>query len=184
MGRVPLLFWHPVWNRNKAMTYVVFLTMVGYLGSFIHGAVTIKGTWDPTHASCVILGITNNMVNFSTVLAVDFLLLAAMLSGLLRYRDAGMYRLWRMLWSQGIIWVLLAKVAEVPTVVFLSLNLNAPMDLMFFLPEMTVLLVGSTRMYRTLSNFMSTDHIHPSSEIVNSGIGDSHSNTVRGWPCA
>ena len=96
-----------------------------------------------------------------------------------------------MMLFKGLIWLALATIAEVPTVVFLWLNLNRErcvylipsmltcdrssevMNLvssmiaflrsigshhvqMFFTPEMVILVIGATRMYRALSTHFTT----------------------------
>ncbi|KAH9968287.1 hypothetical protein BJV74DRAFT_868597 [Russula compacta] len=54
-----------------------------------------------------------------------------MLFGLLRLPRYGgrTFELARLLWKQGVIWLMLATVAEVTPVVFISLNLNVAFDM-------------------------------------------------------
>ncbi|KAI0246155.1 hypothetical protein BJV78DRAFT_1257240 [Lactifluus subvellereus] len=47
-----------------------------------------------------------------------------MLTGLLRYAHRSSTGIWYLLYQQCIIWIALASIAEVPAVVFLTLNLN------------------------------------------------------------
>ena len=87
-----------------------------------------------------------NLANAVGGLVVDFLLLSLMLAGLVRRREARRFGLWQVLWKQvrtspshcviayvkwrlqGLVWIFIASVAEIPSVIFLKLNLNSKRD--------------------------------------------------------
>jgi hypothetical protein len=96
-------------------------------------------------------------LNTITTLVTDIALLLIMLIGLLRlgFHEPGVYGLGRLLWRQGIVWLFIATIAEIPPVVFISLNLNDPLDYMFSFPAMVIMTIAATRIYRSLSNFSS-----------------------------
>jgi len=98
-------------------------------------------------------------LNAIVSLCTDVLLLLIMLIGLLRWRlkQGGTSSLTRFLWTQGLIWILLATIAYVPPIVFLSLNLNAAFDMMLQTPALITLSIAATRMYRSLVDFGSRD---------------------------
>jgi len=73
----------------------------------------------------------------------------------LRVRGGGTFGLAQLLWRQGVIWLLLATVAEVPPVVFASLNLNVPFNIMLQPPSWATLTIAATRMHRALVDFAS-----------------------------
>jgi len=76
-----------------------------------------------------------------------------MLRGVLRWKiDGEMGGIWWVLFTQGLAWVVIFTVAEVPPVVFISLNLNDAMDRMFTFPVMVVMTVAASRMYLGLVN--------------------------------
>ncbi|KAI9442611.1 hypothetical protein H4582DRAFT_2073186 [Lactarius indigo] len=62
--------------------------------------------------------------------------IAFYIRSLRRYGDVGMYGLWRFLHRQGLLWLVLVTVAEIPTTVFIILNLNDYFNLMFQTPEL------------------------------------------------
>jgi len=80
-------------------------------------------------------------------------LLALMLSGLRRYGEAGMFGLWRFLYNQGLFWLALVTIAEIPPTVFIILNLNDYLNLMFQVPELIMMAVGASRIYRCLADY-------------------------------
>ncbi|KAI9446990.1 hypothetical protein F5148DRAFT_744170 [Russula earlei] len=62
-------------------------------------------------------------------------------------RKGGMPNIARFLWTQGLIWLLIATFSYVPTVVFISLNLNAAFNIMFQIPALVTLSIAATRMF-------------------------------------
>ncbi|KAI0047171.1 hypothetical protein FA95DRAFT_1606269 [Auriscalpium vulgare] len=103
-----------------------------------------------------------------SVIVSDFGLLAIMLAGILKYskklpeeaRDFG--GVWNVLWQQGIVWLCLASLVEVPTLVLIILSLNEPWDVMFEVVTLVTLSIGATRMYRALATYLPrTDEFMP-----------------------
>jgi len=56
---------------------------------------------------------------------------------------------------KGVLWLFLATAAEVPPAVFILLNLNAPLAIMFILPAWITMAIAATRMHRLLVEFAS-----------------------------
>jgi len=89
------------------------------------------------------------------MLITDIVLLVTMLVGLLRVRSSGVgtFGLTKLLWKQGVIWLLIAIAAEVPPVVFIALNLNAPFSTMFQVPSWITMAIAASRIHRALVDF-------------------------------
>ncbi|KAI9436260.1 hypothetical protein H4582DRAFT_2078859 [Lactarius indigo] len=84
-----------------------------------------------------------------------------MLTGLLRWENARQKGgIWWLLYTQGLAWIIIVAVAEVPIVVSILLNLNNPMNLMFQLPKTITMAIGASRVYRGLS-----DYVHKESNV-------------------
>ncbi|KAH9974570.1 hypothetical protein BGW80DRAFT_1559605 [Lactifluus volemus] len=145
-----------IWNRNKiilALSTTVWITNVAFL---IQGVARIRSVWIPEER-CTLPNSDTTKLNAIAMLATDTMLLLMMLAGLLhlRLQGGGMFSLGDFLWKQGLIWFLLAAVAEIPPTVFLILDLNAALNDMFQIPALIVLIIAATRMYRSLINFSS-----------------------------
>jgi len=80
-----------------------------------------------------------------------------MLVGLLRLRiqGAGTLSLGQLLWKQGIIWFLIATASGALPTIFLCLDLNDAWSIMFQIPWMISISIAATRMYRSLTDFVS-----------------------------
>ncbi|KAH9984326.1 hypothetical protein BJV74DRAFT_797194 [Russula compacta] len=121
----------------------------------------LRSVWAVGQNTCVLVNVKKSALNLTYIfgLVTDIVLLFIMLAGLLRLRrqGGGSFALTRLLWKQGLIWLLLATIAEVPTVVFLIVNLNAPMPLnvMFQVPALITMSIGATRMHRSLVDLAS-----------------------------
>ena len=79
--------------------------------------VLAKGARDIHSGQCTLAdGATSGLPILAAVLAVDITLLALILIGLIRRQDQE-FGLGRMLFRQGVAWIVIALLAEVPTVV-------------------------------------------------------------------
>jgi len=135
----------------------VWLADVAFL---IYGTATLRGVWSDESSSCVIINMQSNKMNIIVSLASDVILLLIMVAGLLRLRpEIGTFGLGRILWNQSLIWLMLATVAEVPPAVFFCLNLNDALDSMFQCPNLVIMTIASTRMYRSLINLGPTGEV-------------------------
>jgi len=150
-----------VWNTNKGI--VGFATIVWGINASlgIQGIVQIRSSWISEGGFCGIPNIKSNTVNIISMLVSDLFLLAIMLVGLfrLRCRGTGSFALGRLLWKQGVIWLLLATIAELPLLVFICLDLNDAFDQMFLMPSYITMSIAATRIYRSLADFASTTEV-------------------------
>ncbi|KAF8491205.1 hypothetical protein F5888DRAFT_1807608 [Russula emetica] len=117
--------------------------------------IQMRSSWDPILQECMVLNTEKNKSSVIGALISDIVLLLIVLIGLLRllHGGGGTFALGRLLWKQGVIWLLIATVAEVPPAVFVILNLNASLNLMFQLPSLIAMAIAATRIYRNLADF-------------------------------
>jgi len=120
----------------------------------IHNITQLHSAWSQAQGACTVLNTERSKDNVIATLVSDVVLLLTMLAGLLRLRkDGTLFGLGKLLWRQGLVWLLLATIAEVPPAAFISLNLNNPFNLMFQTPALVVMTIAATRMYRSLIEF-------------------------------
>jgi len=121
-----------IWNFDVIVSLILFGVFSGGVALHIRLLVTATGTYNPMMDSCIAPHARGALANKLGVLVVDVVLLLAMLIGLLRHRNP--VGIWKMLYQQCIIWIALALIAEIPVVVFHSLNLNTAWNDMFIAP--------------------------------------------------
>jgi len=147
-----------IWNRDKIVSLIAICLWWTNIGFLIHSTVTLRSSWAPVARTCSVLNTDISKYNLLSTLCTDVILFITMLAGLFRLRlGAGTFGLGRLLWTQGVIWCLLATMALLPAAVFIYLNLNPPLNLMFQTPALVVLVIAATRMYRSLTDFCSPD---------------------------
>ncbi|KAI0273939.1 hypothetical protein BGY98DRAFT_105652 [Russula aff. rugulosa BPL654] len=142
-----------IWNRNIVVSLISVGIWAGAVALHIRNLTMLEAAFDPLVNSCVPIKTENGLVNALAVLVADMVLLLAMLIGLLRHASRRSTGLWKLLYQQCIIWIALATFSEIPPVVFLILNLNDVWNEMLTGPAITILTIGATRMYRSLSEY-------------------------------
>ncbi|KAF8487280.1 hypothetical protein DFH94DRAFT_849691 [Russula ochroleuca] len=148
-----------IWDRKRVIVAIVTGIWGINIASLAQGVWRFHSAWGDVHCVDHL-----DSIKLSTIvpLVTDIILLLIMLFGLSRMRRHGVYTLemGRLLWNQGVAWLLLA-VAELLPTVFICLNLNQPFNLMFQVPWAVTMSIGVTRMYRSLSDFLSSDISQP-----------------------
>jgi len=171
-----------IWDRNRIVAAIAMSAWNTNIAFLIHGITQIHATWEPTQSVCAVLNPESSKNNIIVTLATDVVLLLIMLVGLLRLRQNSIsLALVQFLWTQGLIWFLLATVAEVTPVVFIILNLNDPFNLMFQTPALIVMSIAATRMYRSLADFTSPSGCFENSQVPS---GRTMSSDPRLFPSA
>jgi len=157
-----------IWNKDRVVVTISAILWAVSVAVIIRGIALTRSAWVPDVQTCVPLNTESNKLNITVTLIADFILLLIVLVGLLRLRrhGAGKSRIGLLLWNQGVIWLLIATVAEVPPTIFLCLNLNGPLNLMFQFPATITLSIAATRMYRSLTDFISGSTDIKSSESL------------------
>ncbi|KAK0184456.1 hypothetical protein F5146DRAFT_1228631 [Armillaria mellea] len=158
-----------LWNRN---IIVITINGIAWLvnAAFMIYAMTLASSsclgtrdeayWNPSSKSCTTSGTGAHNLDAITTMIVDIILLGSMLTGIRRTKNPG--TLWKYLYHQGLAWTALATFAEVPIVTLLELDLNDPMNLIFQPITLTILNIGSTRLYRNLAIYAtSPERLHP-----------------------
>ncbi|KAI0043853.1 hypothetical protein FA95DRAFT_1574840 [Auriscalpium vulgare] len=117
-----------IWDRN---VYACGLAIAVWLGSFalnIRHVTLVHSVYNPVAGVCIPLDTVNNLANGIGIMVSDIGLLALMLAGILRHQPyvhmklLGRNSLWALLWNQGLMWLVIASVAEVPALVGTSLT--------------------------------------------------------------
>ncbi|KAI0281717.1 hypothetical protein BC826DRAFT_350416 [Russula brevipes] len=146
-----------IWNRRKVVAAIAIGVWLTNIASLIHTMWLLRST-NPARDSCMPRNaeISIKLGTIST-LATDIVLLLIMLVGLLRLRvqGAGTLSLGQLLWKQGIIWFFIATAAGALPTIFLFHDLNDAWRIMFQFPWMISISVAATRMYRSLTDFVS-----------------------------
>ncbi|KAI0062705.1 hypothetical protein BV25DRAFT_1825221 [Artomyces pyxidatus] len=114
-----------IWEKNRLITAIAVVTWLTNTAFYIHSVIVTQAAWNEDAGFCLVLHTARSRDNVLVTLATDTVLLLLTLFGLLRWRNAGMAGgIWRLLYTQGLLWIVVVTLGEVPAAVFILLNLN------------------------------------------------------------
>ncbi|KAH9990347.1 hypothetical protein BJV77DRAFT_621876 [Russula vinacea] len=139
-----------VWIYNRivmAATIGMCITNIGFL---LYGAVMLRSKWSNVSNACTLENPILLRYNMTVTTVTDVAQLIIMLIGLLRSLPKNHRGLLRYVCIQGLIWLIVATIGEIPSAVFINLNLNEPWSTMFQQLAFYTMIICATRMYRAL----------------------------------
>ncbi|KAF8487413.1 hypothetical protein DFH94DRAFT_26344 [Russula ochroleuca] len=151
-----------IWNKTKIVFAIAMVIWTIDSSLFLLATIQLRAKWLPEANACAMFNIDSIKYAVIGSLVFDIGLLLIMLIGLLRLRceEGGAFALGRILWKQGLIWLLLATVGETPSAVLMILNLNlilpVPLNIITLSPGMIIVTIAATRLYRSLINIYSS----------------------------
>ncbi|KAG8832044.1 hypothetical protein FRC17_002154 [Serendipita sp. 399] len=142
-----------VWNKKLYIVIPLAIISAGQWGFLLHGVTTVKATWDPISNSCQVAQVNSLYLNlvFLWTMFTDLIVLILTLVGLLM--TPGRSQLWRLLLGDGILYFVIAFVANTIPAVFLLLNLSPVMNVMFPIPCVALTTSVACRSFVRLSEF-------------------------------
>jgi len=172
-----------IWKKKKIIVAIATGVWMTNVISQIQAIVRIRANWIPGADACVVVNLRITKFNILVSLGTDTILLLIMFFGLLRlgFHERSAFGLGRLVWKQGVIWLLAAAIAEVLSAVFICLNLNDPFNYMFLLPAMVTLSIAATRIYRSLACYASvggTEQLSDSISLQENGRIEWKANRV------
>ncbi|KAH9056309.1 hypothetical protein EDB87DRAFT_1260283 [Lactarius vividus] len=142
-----------IWKPNKIAISIASAAWLANTGSLIHSIAIVRATW--SEGFCKVTNLPETKSNILVTFINDLVLLALMLTGLLRLENSRQRGgIWWLLYTQGLVWMIIVVVAQAPITVFILLDLNDPMDLMFQVPALIAMTIGASRVYRGLSDYV------------------------------
>ncbi|VDB84999.1 unnamed protein product [Peniophora sp. CBMAI 1063] len=173
-----------VWNWDARITTLVSAVCLAALVTDIRVVVMLFSSYDTVSCFCTLTDESANLPNILALLVCDFVLLVCLLAGLYRWhhptKGSRGFSLWSVLWMQGVLYLIIASVTEVPALVFLFLNLNTAMDIIFTRPLIVLLVLAATRFHRSLHAFTPNKPRHEFTDTIHFAtvdVGASRSQT-------
>ncbi|KAI0282828.1 hypothetical protein BGY98DRAFT_62547 [Russula aff. rugulosa BPL654] len=113
----------------------------------------------PGKSNCVVANPHILKLNALVILPIDITLLLIMFFGLIRQRfhKSSALGMGRLLWRQGLVWLLAAVIADILPVVLICLDLNFPLDEICMTPSIVALTIAATRIHRSLVDYASVE---------------------------
>ncbi|GBE80634.1 hypothetical protein BKA93DRAFT_829063 [Sparassis latifolia] len=147
-----------IWHWNVFVVIIVLAVYLLNVGFLIYGIVDSPvAMWDAQSVACLLTDSVKSRANICVTLSSDVTLLLVMLVGIFRSKGGG--GLWKVIYHQGVVWLVIATLFYIPPVALIGLNLNDPMNLMLQTPTYVVMAICATRMHRGLYEFAHSGHI-------------------------
>jgi len=156
-----------IWNRTKAVTVLAITIWGANIAFHLQNVIRIRSVWVPAQLACETVKTDPSLLTFIPAIISDMVLLLFVLAGLLvmRRRGGAAFGMTRLLWKQGVIWLILGCVAEVPPLVLTFLHFSDPLHALFETPGVIIMTIAATRMQRSLVNFAYSDVTHESPQV-------------------
>jgi len=170
-----------VWNCSPRIVVPLILASMGQWGMLIHGIVTIRSQWSDVERACIVEGAPPKFMEVIFLYCVLFDLVVLVLTTTGLYLSPARSSLWQLLFRQGIIYFIAAFVANMIPTIFLMLNLNSLMNIMFHVPAIVITSIVSCRSFVSLTNFTSNDvYVYPAGGSSGNGVIQAHTSYGSG----
>ncbi|TFK38035.1 hypothetical protein BDQ12DRAFT_606964 [Crucibulum laeve] len=143
-----------VWSQKWYVVIPLVAVILGHWSLLLHG-ILLKAAWVPEQG-CVITETNNKLlaVTFIYTMAFDLLVLSLTAFKLL-YPKTGRSRLVELIFTDGLIYFLIAFLANLLATIFMLLNLNPVMSIIANVPAAIASSIVACRVVRRLSRFTS-----------------------------
>ncbi|VDB93390.1 unnamed protein product [Peniophora sp. CBMAI 1063] len=146
-----------VWAWDKRLTAAFALGHLVVVAVGIRGVVLVEGEYTgiPSIPACNTLRAVYDAPSVLSSLVLDAALLFMLLVGLRRWHNPNASAIWRLLWNQGLVYLAITIIVEIPLTVLLFLSDHEIVFLFLDLPFTLMLPMAATRLYRSLTTFSS-----------------------------
>ncbi|KAJ8507690.1 hypothetical protein ONZ45_g9972 [Pleurotus djamor] len=143
-----------VWSQNKFIVIPLVAIILGHWSLLLHG-VLLKAVWVP-EAGCVITETDNNILAITWIYSMSFdFLVLCLAAWKLAFPGniAPRSRLVNLIFHDGLIYFVVAFLANLIAVIFMKLNLNPVMSIIANVPAAIVSTIVACRAVRRLNNY-------------------------------
>lgn len=142
-----------VWSQSVYIVVPLVFIILGHWSLLLHGLL-ISAAWE--EGACVITKTDNKVLAATFIYSMGFDLLVLCLTGYkLLFPRSGRSKLVKMIFGDGLIFFIVAFVANLIATIFMVLNLNAVMSIIFNVPAAIASTIVASRAVRRLTNFTS-----------------------------
>ncbi|KAF9010225.1 hypothetical protein BDQ17DRAFT_1347770 [Cyathus striatus] len=144
-----------VWSQKWYIVVPLIVVILGHWSLLLHG-ILLKAAWIPEQGGCVITETNNKLlaVTFIYSMVFDFVVLSLTAFKLI-YPATGRSRLVELIFKDGLIYFLIAFLANLLATIFMLLNLNPVMSIIANVPAAICSTIVACRVVRRLSRFTS-----------------------------
>ncbi|KAF8496148.1 hypothetical protein F5888DRAFT_1705862 [Russula emetica] len=139
-----------IWQRSVPVTILSIAVVVANVGAWIYRVSNADAVWVPAMETCMFTRTRSSLLPNCFLLATEMFFIVLMATGIYKHNPGP--RAFKVMYREGLLWLVVATLVEIVPIVFLILNLNDIMNAMYIAPSVLCTSIGATRMYRTLSD--------------------------------
>ncbi|KAF8592519.1 hypothetical protein K439DRAFT_1400394 [Ramaria rubella] len=176
-----------VWNRSYYVTIPLVTICLGQWAILLHGMTTVVSVWNSVANQCVVTQSGTTFLDLIYFYTMSFDLTVLILTSVGLYLSPGRSSLWKLVFKDGVIFFAAAFVSNAFPAVFIAINLNAVMNIMFSVPAACIAAIFACRSFIRVSVYSPLDaYVHtsgPINERVSTRIGNpKNRRTPRNHP--
>jgi hypothetical protein len=139
-----------IWQRSVPVTVASIVMVLVNIGAWIYRVTKSNAVWEPALEVCMFVQTHSALLPNCILLVADIFFVVLMATGIYKHNPGP--RAFKIMYREGLLWLVVATLVEIVPIVFLILNLNDVMNAMYIAPSVICTSIGATRMYRTLSD--------------------------------
>ncbi|KAJ7910026.1 hypothetical protein B0H13DRAFT_2488749 [Mycena leptocephala] len=142
-----------IWSQNGWIKILLIVIILGHWSLILQG-VLLKAHWDDQAATCVITSSNSTILAATFTYSMGFDLLVFLLNAYkLGIKRKSKSKLSKMIFKDGLIFFFIAFLANLVATIFMFLNLNSIMTIIFNVPAAMASTIVATRAVRRLTSF-------------------------------
>jgi len=139
-----------IYRRSKVVTAITSVVVLANFILSVYRVTKARAIWAPQAQSCLRLHTHAALLNNGVMLGSEVFFILLMTGGIYNH-NSGLHA-FKIMYREGLLWLIFAALMQAVPVVLLVLDLNDPMNGLFIAPAVIFTSIGATRMYRTLSD--------------------------------
>ncbi|KAJ7449143.1 hypothetical protein B0H11DRAFT_2055563 [Mycena galericulata] len=141
-----------IWGQAMWIKVLLTVVILGHWSLILR--VLLKATWSAVENTCLITGTNHSVLAATFTYSMCFDLLVFLLNAYkLGIKRKGSSKLTKMIFKDGLVYFFVAFLANLLATVFMFMNLNSIMNVIFNVPAAIASTIVATRAVRRLTNF-------------------------------
>jgi len=143
-----------IWGRKWYIVGPLVLLILGHWSLLLHG-VLVTSVWSPHTQQCIITQASNTILAATFIYSMSFDFLVMILTAVKLFASDARSRLVELIFNDGLIYFVIAFMANLVATIFMLLNLNPIMTVIANVPAAVASTIVACRAVRRLTNFSS-----------------------------
>ncbi|KAJ6539154.1 hypothetical protein B0H19DRAFT_345468 [Mycena capillaripes] len=165
-----------LWEKKRSVVIPLVLLACAHWILLYRTMFVVRAVWDPDLSMCVVTSTNSSLLNvtFFFTMGFDFVILSATAVALMS-RHSARTDLWKLLFTDGLVYFVVTFSMNCVPAVLNLLNLNSPMNVIATIPAATVSSLAACRAVMRLLDYNSELYVHslavmPSSDTRHSNL--------------